>query len=716
MSHWGDSFDDWNKSFSSASSACDISSSDIFQSDHPHRPGGQSARDPFNTVLTSSAAYPVNHVSSIPSIDSTGNEWISYFGSTASASGVTPSLSAPEEAGNHASSASPSVIDSILKHFVQYTPPTPPAASPIWQTTTSSRYTSYETTGSDETDSCSSESGPEPADGTPATSDTSLEAGLLFAIDQDQDEEVAIPDDLVLAGLELRGEYRVEPPFFDANNINQGDVSNNIHRFLENEHEQHQAEPTAIPWVAGAQDIRRHTSSSILAPSPGPAYIEYYSLTGAHTQVHGKAQERKTILANLKAQYTLWGPSRDGTSAGTPGPPQDISAYALAQYSTVETESRGRRARDQRDGTMEWLRETSHHSQICGAVDCVTFSPETLSSIFYRSFASSHLSYDSLSTFTEELIAPDGLAYNSEYDIDFSLGFGGVFRYKVCTFTPRNKNALQSYRKRQGEDELCVQESLPIALNLFCLQSHAEELDVRLDQIIDSESGLEEYVDLMQRRKDEGLNVEILRCIVEWYLTFKNKFSETEDCICRVALKALMTTTLLRLVPRVKDMPESLSRYLSPQPRALDSAHLSPVAPKLLTRQIKASIHHLQNELLQALFYYFTCALELATEVKVAIALLVATVLELARNAGRDFAKFASTINSTVVVKPQDITQYEMNIQTQVFGRVRASILDSAGEMGQLGEMLRNIDLTVKGKGKESQETQFVSVILGAVL
>lgn len=167
------------------------------------------------------------------------------------------------------------------------------------------------------------------------------------------------------------------------NNINWSEISTDIHNFLENEHEQLQAEPTAIPWVPGAQDIRRHTSSSILAPSPGLAYNEYYSSTRGHTQRHRKTQERKAILANLEAQYISRGSSRDGTSTGTPESPQGISAYALAQYSTIETESRGRRARDRCDGTLEWLRETSHQSQICGAVDCVSFSLETFSSIFY---------------------------------------------------------------------------------------------------------------------------------------------------------------------------------------------------------------------------------------------------------------------------------------------------------------------------------------------
>jgi hypothetical protein len=140
-------------------------------------------------------------------------------------------------------------------------------------------------------------------------------------------------------------------------------------------------------------------------------------------------------------------------------------------------------------------------------------------------FAFSHLSPDSLSTFTTELIAPDGLIYDLEYAIDLSLGFGGLFKHNVCTFTPRNKNDLQSYRKRQGEDTLCVQESLPIVLNLFSVQLHAEELGVWLDQIIDSDVGLNEYVDLMKRRKDEGLNVEVLRSIVEWYVTSKKKVS-----------------------------------------------------------------------------------------------------------------------------------------------------------------------------------------------
>lgn len=101
--------------------------------------------------------------------------------------------------------------------------------------------------------------------------------------------------------------------------------------------------------------------------------------------------------------------------------------------------------------------------------------------------------------------------------------------HKVCTFTPRNKKDLQSYQKHQGEDKLHVQESLPIVLNLFSVDYHAEELDTWLDRIIDSEFGLQEYIELMQRRQNEHLSVQILRCLVAWYSTSKNKVRSLSD-------------------------------------------------------------------------------------------------------------------------------------------------------------------------------------------
>ena len=326
-----------------------------------------------------------------------------------------------------------------------------------------------------------------------------------------------------------------------------------------------------------------------------------------------------------------------------------------------------------------------------------------------------------MSTLATDLCAPNGLSHNTEYAIDLFLSFGPPISLNVCPFTPRDNKALRSYQKHEGKDKLDVQDSLPIALNLFSVESQAEELDAWLDRIIGSKSGLPEYVDLLLRRQKGDYSAQTMKSLVSWYLTSKNmvscpshclenpalfvshvwaalidvnciiQLSEPEHQISRIALKLLITTTLLSIVPKVTNLPESLSNYVSSQSSSRAATNLSTDAPKLLTRQIKASIYHLQKKLLYALFSHFTCTMKLAAEVKVLVALLVAFVLELVRYAGREFAKFARVINSTVDVKQQDVTQYETNMQTQVFDRVRASVLDAAGRTGGLGEKLRTL-------------------------
>jgi hypothetical protein len=124
-----------------------------------------------------------------------------------------------------------------------------------------------------------------------------------------------------------------------------------------------------------------------------------------------------------------------------------------------------------------------------------------------------------------ELYAPKDLVHNPEYTIGFSLGFGPLIDLDVCIFTPRDKKALRSYQKRDGEAEFNVQESLPIALNLFSIESHAEELDAWLDRIIDSEYELLEYVALrMLQQKDHQLS-QVLNALISWYIVSKNHVS-----------------------------------------------------------------------------------------------------------------------------------------------------------------------------------------------
>lgn len=195
-------------------------------------------------------------------------------------------------------------------------------------------------------------------------------------------------------------------------------------------------------------------------------------------------------------------------------------------------------------------------------------------------------------------------------------------------------------------------------------------------------------------------------------------------------MKLLITTTLLSLVPKAKDLPDSLFDYLSSQ----SSARRSTDAPRLLTRQIKASVYHLQQHFLRALFCHFTYAMKLETDVNIAVAFLVAYVLDLVRRDGRQFAKFLRTFNPTMVVTNQDVTEYETNMQSALFDRVRASISGTARMTGGLVEVLRSLGrfsfastsslfpLTRdvgsirKGKEKQSEEYQFVSAILDVVL
>jgi hypothetical protein len=545
---------------------------------------------------------------------------------------------------------------------------------------------------------------------TPNTSDASPEEDNIFFLDQDPEAQVVvIPAHQALLGLVLQDEY---PLLSDTNNGNNTDIYETLKDF-QIVHANGQTKQEVIPWAPGGQDGWWPASeNSILAPPLGLGYNEYFSRTRVHRQRYERKIRKKAFLARQKAQSTSLGSSWDSRVTGTAESPDDIYSYDDAQSSSVGTDSRS----SCHDDTVACLREVSRQSHICRVLDCSKFSAETLISIFYPKFAFSHLTLPALETFSTELVAPEGLISRTEYTIDLSLGFGPAIPHHVCAFTPRNKKDLQSYRKLQGEDTLEVQESLPIFLDIFSAELHAGEIDEWLDQVIDSASEFQKYVEFMQRKRGKGdLSMQILECIVAWYLTSKNNRLESVCRTLRAALKLLMTTTLLTLVPKVKDIPEPLSRYLSPQ---FPSLNLSPIAPKLLSRQIKASIHCLQRDLLYALLSYLEYDLKLAAEVKAAIALLIAFVLELAQKAGREFAKFASKINSKVVVKQQDVAEYEKHMQTQVFGRLRTSVRDARGELGQLGKRLRDMGLIVKGKDKDNgeKEYQYVAAILTDVL
>lgn len=83
--------------------------------------------------------------------------------------------------------------------------------------------------------------------------------------------------------------------------------------------------------------------------------------------------------------------------------------------------------------------------------------------------------------------------------------------------------------------------------------------------------------------------------------------------------------------------------------------------------------------------------MRLDAEVKVVIALLIAFVLELGQKTSRQFAKHATTINSKVIVTPQQVEEYEEGMNTQVLGKLRNSVRNTVGNLGDFGESVRGM-------------------------
>ncbi len=171
-------------------------------------------------------------------------------------------------------------------------------------------------------------------------------------------------------------ENKAELLFSNINNIDTADLLNEALEVLKRS--RFRADPEAEPWVPGAQDGWYNTfEDSTLAPSPGPAYNEYYSATGKHAQIHERKIRKKNreISARRRLKSNGLRSFRDGMSFES-----DPETSAYSQCAVVATASRRRGCHD---SNVECIREGSEGSQICRAVDCVSFSAETLASIFF---------------------------------------------------------------------------------------------------------------------------------------------------------------------------------------------------------------------------------------------------------------------------------------------------------------------------------------------
>ncbi|KAH7305088.1 hypothetical protein BKA65DRAFT_521097 [Rhexocercosporidium sp. MPI-PUGE-AT-0058] len=552
---------------------------------------------------------------------------------------------------------------------------------------------------------------------TPGTSEADSDGVDFFGLDGAPLAPILERESL-FAGLEFPKEYRCTPaPSASAHSESDVDDLNEILELRTNL----QARPDAALWVPSADTLSRSPDpvQIALAPSPGPAYNAFYSPMRHYIRHDEIYRGVKAITASFPGQ------------ASSTGSPSEIIKRKsksnrhkplLVQSSVNRISSRHIPFQTQYNTTtnLEWFRGDPT-SQICREADFIIDSLNYQVSIFHPGFLVSHLSAASVSALSAELCTANRLTDPLEYPISLSLGFGQHISLQVIPFVPKSKEALRSFQKREGQDKLDVQDSLPIALDLLSIESTAETLDDWLDGILDSRVDLLEYVNLMMERHKRNLSVEILQVVVSWFLETRSELSDSAHTVLRNALKLLLTTSILSMVPRVTSLHSSLSAYLSLHSSSASGSPVpSHVAPKLLTRQIKASTYHLQEKLLQALFFHLMNANEQIAQVRLSAALVISFVLELVMNAGRQFARYANTINNSVFVKEQQVKDYERNIESVVFKGIRASVYDYPGgaedRIGGLGDRLRSLKSIMKGKGKEDKECRFVSAILTPVL
>jgi hypothetical protein len=311
-------------------------------------------------------------------------------------------------------------------------------------------------------------------------------------------------------------------------------------------------------------------------------------------------------------------------------------------------------------------------------------------------FLISHLSATFVSALAVQICAPNSFIHTSEYLVDFSLGFGPYIRLEVSPFHPRDNKSLQSFQKRDGNRNLDVVNSLPIALNLFSRESTAEILNDWLDGIIDSPTELLLYANFMMNLHKRSLSAQVLQAVVSWFISSrKAELLEPERNTLRTVLKLLLSTSILILVPKITSLPPSLSDYLSQYSSYSSASSYSNIAPKLLTRQIKSSTYYLQEQLLRGLFSDLIDGNEMDSQVRLSVALIASFVLELVRSSGRDFAIYANKINQAVFVTEKQVKDYERSMESIIFDRIRSSVCGSLGSTdastGEFGRLLKSL-------------------------
>jgi hypothetical protein len=143
-----------------------------------------------------------------------------------------------------------------------------------------------------------------------------------------------------------------------------------------------QASHDAISWTFGGEDGRwLNPDGLVLAPSPGRAYDEYHLRMRKYAQRHHeiqRLQQWQTISGSCEAQPTPL-ESCDEPAIGTPDCQWDISSRVSTEW------PRGEQSQDYQDIHIKRLSETVQQPIIPRSVDCISYSLETLVSIFHPS-------------------------------------------------------------------------------------------------------------------------------------------------------------------------------------------------------------------------------------------------------------------------------------------------------------------------------------------
>ena len=170
--------------------------------------------------------------------------------------------------------------------------------------------------------------------------------------------------------------------FCDANYESDADFRKALNETLY-EQTNLQARFDTIPWKLAEDSTWLNSDELALAPSPGPAYAKYYSTIGKYTRRHKQIQRnQRTILRGCKAQPTPC-ESHVESAVETPECEQANSPNVLTQCSSAYIESRDKQCLGGHDNYIKRFPGTLPEPKILRPVPYVSYSVETLVSIFH---------------------------------------------------------------------------------------------------------------------------------------------------------------------------------------------------------------------------------------------------------------------------------------------------------------------------------------------